>query len=592
MTFDRDAPWGKWKATGLAALSLNLIDALRPCGVCRKLAFLLRKPVKKGRQTQYDREIWGLKLRLAAKGNLTEQRWLTMAKFHDKPEREALAGFLGPGSVFLDVGANAGFYSFWVLSLNHPGLRVLAVEPTPVMVERMRFNLQTNHLEDRVSLFPCAVTSEPCEVSIEEHSENLGQTGVRTGGGGLKVAGLPLLQLLAKADVTKVDAMKIDIEGLEVPVLESFFANAPNSLWPKMIVGELVGDGGLALEELLRSKGYKLQQKTRMNGIFIHGSHEKIPVAPVSRMAGSRDKILIIKLGALGDIVLAMDAFHAIRQRHPDAHITLLTRAPFTGLAEKMPWFDEVVSDSNPKFLEVQKWMALRSAIRAGGYSRVYDLQGNDRSGFYFKLIGPRRPEWCGAVKGCSHQRPDHRRDPVPAAERLLRFLESVDVPRAGPADLSWFTGPVDALGLPENFVMLIPGCAPRHPYKRWPASHYARLAHLLAEQSLATVAVGTAVDQAAIDEIRIIFPSVISLAGKTDIGQLAEVARRSKGVVGNDTGPIHIAAVTGAPTLVLMSGKTDPARMTPYGPDVSWLRCEDLADLPPEEVIKSIRLR
>lgn len=304
------------------------------------------------------------------------------------------------------------------------------------------------------------------------------------------------------------------------------------------------------------------------------------------------ENILVIKLGALGDIILSMDAFHAIRAKHPDAHITLLTRAPFVSLAGKMPWFDKVVRDPNPKLLQVNKWLALRLTLHSGTYSRVYDLQGNDRTGFYFKLIGPRRPEWCGTVKGCSHRRPDHRRDPVPAAERLLRFLESVDVPRAGPADLSWLTGPVDALSLPENFVMLIPGCAPQHPHKRWPATHYARLAQLLAEQSLATVAVGTAVDQAAIDEIRSSAPTVISLAGKTDIGQLAEVARRSKGVVGNDTGPIHIAAVTGAPTLVLMSGKTDPARMTPHGPDVGWLRCGNLADLPPEEVIKSIRLR
>jgi ADP-heptose:LPS heptosyltransferase len=304
------------------------------------------------------------------------------------------------------------------------------------------------------------------------------------------------------------------------------------------------------------------------------------------------ENILVIKLGALGDVILSMDAFHAIRQKHPDARITLLTRAPFVSLAEKMPWFDEVIRDPNPKLLQVHKWLALRSSLRSGAYSRVYDLQGNDRTGFYFKLIGPRRPEWCGTAKGCSHQRPDHRRDPVPAAERLLRFLESVDVPRAGPADLSWLTGPVNDLNLPKDFVMLIPGCAPQHPHKRWPAAHYARLAEILAERSLAAVAVGTAVDQPAIDEIRAAAPFVINLAGKTDIGQLAEVTRRSKGVVGNDTGPIHIAAVTGAPTLVLMSGKTDPARMTPHGPDVGWLRSEILADLTPGEVAESIRLR
>ncbi len=311
-----------------------------------------------------------------------------------------------------------------------------------------------------------------------------------------------------------------------------------------------------------------------------------------SQHAEPSHRILVIKLGALGDIILSMDAFQAIRKKHPHAHISLLTRSPFVSLAEKMPWFDRVIRDPNPKLLQVPKWLALRKALRSGGFSRVYDLQGNDRTGVYFKLIGPGQPEWCGTAKGCSHQRHDHRRDPVPAAERLLRFLESVDVPRAGAADLSWFTGPVDALDLPEKFVMIIPGCAPQHPHKRWPAAHYARLADILAQRGIQCVAVGTAVDQAAIAEIRAAAPLVINLAGKTDIGQLAEVARRSIGVVGNDTGPIHIAAITGAPTLVLMSGKTDPARMTPHGPDVGWLQSELLVDLLPEKVMESIRLR
>jgi ADP-heptose:LPS heptosyltransferase len=309
-------------------------------------------------------------------------------------------------------------------------------------------------------------------------------------------------------------------------------------------------------------------------------------------MNTSLEKILVIKLGALGDIILSVEAFQSIRAAHPAAHITLLTRAPFVSLTGKMPWFDEILCDPKPRFHQIRKWLAFRKSLRAPGFTRVYDLQSNDRTGFYFKLIGPRRPEWCGTANGCSHQRHDHRRDPVPAAERLLRFLESVDVPRSGPADLLWLTGPVGNLDLPDEYVVFIPGCAPQHPHKRWPAASYAALAKALADRSLCVITVGTAVDQAAIDEIREISPAVINLARKTEIGQLAEVCRRAQGVVGNDTGPIHIAAMVGAPTLVVMSGKTDPDRMLPRGPDVGWLRRENLDDLPVAEVLESIRLR
>lgn len=304
------------------------------------------------------------------------------------------------------------------------------------------------------------------------------------------------------------------------------------------------------------------------------------------------EKILVIKLGALGDIILAMEAFHAVRAAHPAAHIALLTRGAFVSLASQMPWFDEVVVDANPRFYQVGEIWNFRRKLRDAGYQRVYDLQGNDRSGFYFRLMAPGQPEWCGTARGCSHQRHDHRKDPVPATERLLRFLDSVDVPRAGAPELSWLTGDVSELGLPEKYVLLIPGCAPQHPHKRWPVEHFAKLAAMLAEQGIGTVAVGTAVDAEVIGDIREIFPEVVNIAGKTNIGQLAAVAKRAEGAVGNDTGPIHIAAVAGAPTLSLMSGKSDPQRMIPRGPDVSFLQRDDLQDLSPEEVMKSLRLR
>lgn len=268
MAFDTSSVWGAHRAQGFAAFCLGLSARLPANGFFRRVAFLLRKPVKKGRQEVYDREIWGLKLRLAARGNLSEQRWLTMPQFHDAPEREALATELRPGSVFLDVGANAGFYTFWALSRRHAGLRVIAVEPTETMLTRLRHNLALNRLESSVTLCACAVTPEPCEVVIEEHAGNLGQSGIRGEGAGRRVPGKPLLALLGEVGVDRVDVMKIDIEGHEVPVLEVFFRDAPRALWPRLAIGEIVGDGGGALRALLERHGYRVEKSTKMNGIF------------------------------------------------------------------------------------------------------------------------------------------------------------------------------------------------------------------------------------------------------------------------------------------------------------------------------------
>ncbi|GAA5126262.1 FkbM family methyltransferase [Luteolibacter yonseiensis] len=267
--FDTSSPWGAWKPRGAAAFCLELIDLLPANRITRKLAFLLRKLIKTGTQGIYDRRIWDLYLRLGARGNLTEQRWLTMTNFHDAPEREALASVLHPGAVFVDIGANAGFYTFWALAQKQPGLRVIAVEPSEVMLERMRHNLAVNGFTGSVTLFPCAVTAAPCEVIVERHEGNAGQTTVRQEGGGRRVPGRPLLDLLQEAAVVEVAAMKIDIEGLEVPVLEAFFNTAPRQLWPRLIIGEIVGPGGGPLENLLVAHGYQLGLRTKMNGILV-----------------------------------------------------------------------------------------------------------------------------------------------------------------------------------------------------------------------------------------------------------------------------------------------------------------------------------
>src|SRR5690349_19476948 len=116
-------------------------------------------------------------------------------------------------------------------------------------------------------------------------------------------------------------------------------------------------------------------------------------------------KILIIKLGALGDFIQAMGPMAAIRRHHPQAHITLLTTNPFREFAFECGYFDEVVVDDRPGPLNIGGWAKLKKFLNEEKFNRVYDLQNNDRTGFYFKLLDSKnRPEWVGIAKGASHQ--------------------------------------------------------------------------------------------------------------------------------------------------------------------------------------------
>ena len=118
-------------------------------------------------------------------------------------------------------------------------------------------------------------------------------------------------------------------------------------------------------------------------------------------------RILVIRLGALGDVVLSCGPFQAIRRHHKGSHITLLTTQPYVDFLKNSDWFDEIIIDHRPSFWQVRKWIRLSKFLRAGNFDRIYDLQTSDRSGWYYKLLGPGKgPEWSGIVRGCSHPRP------------------------------------------------------------------------------------------------------------------------------------------------------------------------------------------
>jgi ADP-heptose:LPS heptosyltransferase len=306
----------------------------------------------------------------------------------------------------------------------------------------------------------------------------------------------------------------------------------------------------------------------------------------------SKPKILVVKLGSLGDFIQAFDAFSDIRAHHPEATIGLLTTPPFVSLARRAPWFDEVWSDGRPRWREALVWARMVARLRRQDLARVYDLQNNRRSAFIFKAIGGRRgPAWVGKARGCAFPEPE---SPPEASnvERIRAHLLSAGVPNAGPPSLSWLADDVASLAPRGRFVLFAPGCSPHLPQKRWPAENYARLGRRLAGRGFAVALAGTAADRVAIEALRQIFPDAIDLSGRTSLFQLAGLARAADAVVGNDTGPVFISAKIGAPTLMLMSSHTDERRSAPCGPIARWLKRDNLADLTVEEVEAALPLR
>ena len=303
-----------------------------------------------------------------------------------------------------------------------------------------------------------------------------------------------------------------------------------------------------------------------------------------------RERILIIRLGALGDLVLCFQTFHEIREAHKDAEIALLTAPAFAAFAGKIPWFDRIIVDPRKPAWDLPAWVRLIREIRRFKPTRVYDLQAKLRQNLLYVLLGgPLGPEWSGAAPFCSHPRFDPPAPGMHVSEFWAAQLQLADVPAQPPADLKWLDVPLDGFILPPRFAVLIPGCAPHREYKRWPASKYAELAQKLREKDIASIAVGTSQDAGAISALRVGAPQVADFSGRTSLFQLAAILRRATCVIANDTGPAHIAAAVGAPTLVLMSEQVDAAWSAPRGPRSAWLQGKPLATLGADKVLLAL---
>ncbi len=297
--------------------------------------------------------------------------------------------------------------------------------------------------------------------------------------------------------------------------------------------------------------------------------------------SGARN-ILVIKLGALGDFIQALGPMAAIRKHHPQDKITLLTTAPFESLGRACGYFDDLIIDKRPRWHQLAGWLSLRKTLNEKNFGRVYDLQNNDRTAFYLKLFSP-RPEWVGAAPGASHRNVSPERTAGKAFDGHVQTLSLAGIKDVVPDTLSWMQPAHDYAMLNKPYVLLVVGAAPQHPEKRWP--HYTAFCNKLLNHGYTPVVIGGKAEQDIADKIVQDVKGVTNLAGKTTLFDLPALASGAAAAVGNDTGPMHLIAPTGCKSIVLFSGKTNPARHGPMGQAVTVIQKDNLADLTADEV-------
>lgn len=310
-------------------------------------------------------------------------------------------------------------------------------------------------------------------------------------------------------------------------------------------------------------------------------------------MAEDIKKILIIKLGALGDFMQALGPMKAIRAHHPDADITLLTTELFSSIARSCGYIDHIWIDERPKWTQIKKLAAFKHKLNQAEFDRVYDLQNNDRTTSYFHLLKNKsKPEWVGHTRGASHANTSAERVKGHAFDGHIQTLALAGIENIEADDLSWVKNDISHLGLKERFVLIAPGSSPAHPEKRWPIKNYAAIARTLLGWEFIPVVIGTQQEHELGEAIKKDYPETINLCGKTAILDLAVLGRQAAAAIGNDSGPMHIIGQTGCPSYVLFSKHSNPVKHRPVGPFVYTLQEDNLAELSLQDVLAVFKMR
>ncbi len=266
--------------------------------------------------------------------------------------------------------------------------------------------------------------------------------------------------------------------------------------------------------------------------------------------------ILVVRLGAMGDVIHTLPAAATLKQAFPDARLSWAIEPRWSVLLEGNPYVDEIVPIE-------RRSLAAYTQMRKMSFDLAVDFQGLLKSAAVVFLAGSKRTFGFDRTRERLAGLFYGSRIRVSSAHVVDRNLELAAACGAGKPVLEF---PLPA-GAPEGevpdgrFVLASPLAGWRS--KQWPLEHYEQLASRL---DVPLVLNGPPCSEA---ELRNAGRCRVHISG---IRGLIDATRRAAAVIGVDSGPLHIAAALGKPGVAIF-GPTDPARNGPYGQSLRVLR-------------------
>jgi lipopolysaccharide heptosyltransferase I len=297
-------------------------------------------------------------------------------------------------------------------------------------------------------------------------------------------------------------------------------------------------------------------------------------------------RLLVVRLGSLGDLVHTLPAVTAIHRTFPAVEIDWLVDAPHRDFLALVPLLADVIVLRDRS---AGAWLAARSELRARDYDVALDFQGLLKSAALARLSGAQRvigftrkaareglaaPFYSERVEAGQGQHVIAKN--LALARSIGATTGTLEFPLIE-TDVRVVTNVRDALmraGLGADYALINPGAA--WPNKRWPPVAFGHVTTLLRDQhGLSSVVLWGPGERDAADAIVQASGGAAVLAPETSLPDLVALARHARLIVSGDTGPLHIAAAVGVPAVGLF-GPTNPRRNGPWKEqDVSISRYE-----------------
>ncbi|MEP7353452.1 MAG: glycosyltransferase family 9 protein [Acidobacteriota bacterium] len=272
-------------------------------------------------------------------------------------------------------------------------------------------------------------------------------------------------------------------------------------------------------------------------------------------------RILVVRLGAMGDVIHCLPAVATLKQSFPNSHLTWVVKPQWAALLEGNPYIDQII----PFERTLGRMLQVRRELLSQHFDLAVDLQGLIQSALIAtaarpdRIVGLDREQSREGLAALFYSMAVH----TSAVHRVDRYLElAASAGARNPVHLFPLPQGTPEGRLPEGpFILACPLAG--WGSKQWPLEAYSALA---AQLQLPLVVNGPPNASSTLESIK---GASVHLSG---VAGLIDATRRAKAVIGVDSGPLHLAAALGKPGVAIY-GPTDPASHGPYGGTLRVLR-------------------